>query len=176
MNELTERLKNVDFDQNISLNEEVRMSHDHFNRSVPAQLHFPIHSSSKNSRNKTLNNRSEPIKIRNNIEPNPLEEIQSRLDSIKQNFDLGRGDVLNQPSVSSYAPGSSAHDLMSELKRKEDELEKLRQEQERLNHIRNEIRKNDLARSKSLKNDNLEQASVMVECGTPHNRYVYQIV
>ena len=167
MNELTERLKNVDFDQNISLNEEVRMSHDHFNRSVPAQLHFPIHSSSKNSRNKALNNRSEPIKIRNNIEPNPLEEIQSRLDSIKQNFDLGRGDVLNQPSVSSYAP---AHDLMSELKRKEDELEKLRQEQERLNHIRNEIRKNDLARSKSLKNDNLEQASVMVECGTPHNR------
>merc|ERR1712131_481784 len=159
LNELTERLKNVDFDQNISLNEEVRISQDHFNRSVPAQLHFPIHSTSKNSRNKALNNRAEPIKIRNNIEPNPLEEIQSRLDSIKHNFELGRGDVLNQPGVSSYAHGSSAHDLMSELKRKEDELEKLRLEQERLNHIRNEIRKNDLARSKSLKNDNLEQAS-----------------
>jgi len=174
LNELTERLKNVDFDQNISLNEEVRISQDHFNRSVPAQLHFPIHSTSKNSRNKALNNRAEPIKIRNNIEPNPLEEIQSRLDSIKHNFDLGRGDVLNQPGVSSYA-SANAHDLMSELKRKEDELEKLRLEQERLNHIRNEIRKNDLARSKSPKNDNLEQASVMVECGTPHNRRAQRI-
>jgi hypothetical protein len=175
LNELTERLKNVDFDQNISLNEEVRMSQDHFNRSVPTQLHFPMHVSSKNSRNKALNNRAAPIKIRNNIEPNPLEEIQSRLDSIKQNFDLGRGDTLNQPGVSSYVPLGSAHDLMSELKRKEDELEKLRLEQERLNHIRNEIRKNDLARSKSLKNDNLEHASVMVECGTPHNRRAQRI-